>query len=61
MFDDARFYEMLANDPKSCGKKKCADSPMLIAVGAVDLNDDLLDAMEHADDYLLDEESLMAA
>ena len=61
MFDDARFYNSLAQDSKSYGRAKCADSAMFIAIGALDLDDDLIDAMENADAYLLDEEKRMAA
>lgn len=61
MFDDARFYGSLAENSKSYGKAKCSDSAMYIAISALDFEDDLLEAMEKADMYLLDEADKMAA
>ena len=61
MFDDARFYNSLAESSESYGKAKCSDSPMYIAISALDFDEDLLAAMENADLYLLGEESDMAA
>ena len=61
MFDDARFYNRLAESSNSYGKAKCSDAPMFIAISALDFDDDLLDVMENAERYLLDEESDMAA
>ena len=61
MFDDARFYCRLAENSNSYGKAKCSDSPMFLAISRLDFEDDLLDAMEHADDYLLDEQHDLAA
>ena len=55
MFDDARFYNRLAEDTGSYGKARCSDSAMFIAIGALDFDDDLLVAMDDADAYLLDE------
>lgn len=61
MFDDARFYNSLAEDSKSFGKAKCSDSAMYIAISALDFDDDLLDAMDDADTYLLDGEDVAMA
>ena len=61
MFEDVKIYERQSAKAAIGGKKKCSDNPMFIAIGALDFDDDLLDAMEHADRYLLDEESLLAA
>ena len=61
MFNDARFYNSLAENSKSYGKAKCKDSAMYIAVGALDFDDDLLDAMDNADAYLLDNEDVAMA
>ena len=60
MFDDARFYNRLAEDSRSYGRAKCTDSAMYLAISRLDFNDDLLVAMESADDYLI-EEPLKAA
>ena len=61
MFDDARFYCRLAENSKSYGKAKCSDSHMFLAISKLDFDDDLLDAMENADEYLLDEQHDLAA
>lgn len=61
MFDDARFYNRLAESSKSYGKATCADCAMFIAISALDFEDDLLAAMDNAEAYLLDEEAGMAA
>ena len=61
MFDDARFYCRLAEDSKSYGKAKCNDSAMFLAISKLDFEDDLLDAMDNADDYLLSESKDLAA
>ena len=61
MFDDARFYCRLAEDSKSFGKAKCSDSSMFLTISKLDFEDDLLDVMDHADDYLLDESKDLAA
>ena len=61
MFDDARFYNRLAEDSGSYGKAKCTDSAMYIAISALDFDDDLLAAMDDADAYLLDDENDLAA
>ncbi len=54
MFDDARFYGRLAENSKSYGKVSCTDSAMFLSISRLDFEDDLLSAMEKADDYLLD-------
>ncbi len=54
MFDDARFYGKLAENSRSFGKPRCEDSAMFLKISALDTDDDLLAAMERADDYLLD-------
>ena len=54
MFDDARFYSTLAENSGSLGHAACADSPMYLAISALDFDDDLLNAMESAEDYLID-------
>ena len=61
MFDDARFYSRLAEDSQSYGKAKCNDSAMFLAIIKLDFDDDLLVAMDNADDYLLDESKDLAA
>ena len=38
MFDDASFYNRLAESSASYGKAKCADSPMYIAISALDFD-----------------------
>ncbi|MBQ7218405.1 MAG: hypothetical protein IJS27_02775 [Ruminococcus sp.] len=54
MFDDARFYGKLAESSKSYGKAKCDDCAMFLKISALDTDDDLLAAIERADDYLID-------
>ncbi|GEM_PF-1984897 len=61
MFDDARFYCRLAEDSASYGKADCKDSAMFLTISKLDFEDDLLDAMDNADDYLLDESKDLAA
>ena len=61
MFDDARFYNSLAENSKSFGKAKCSDSAMYIAISALDFDDDLLAAIDDADAYLLDSEDVPMA
>lgn len=61
MFDDARFYGRLAEDSKSYGRAKCADSAMFVAISALDFENDLFDAMENAGEYLLDDDSVALA
>lgn len=54
MFDDARFYCRLAENTRSYGKARCSDSAMFLAISKLDFEDDLLSAMDRAEDYLLD-------
>ena len=61
MFDDAKFYDTLAKDKKSYGKPKCSDSAMFINISALDMEDDLPDAIENAESWLLDDSELLAA
>lgn len=61
MFDDARFYCRLAENSNSYGKAKCSDSPMFLALSKLDFDNDLLDAIDSADEYLLDESKDLAA
>lgn len=61
MFDDARFYCRLAEDSQSYGKAKCTDSAMFLSISKLDFEDDLLDVMDNADDYLLSESKGLAA
>ena len=53
MFDDARFYSRLAEDSALYGKVHSDDCRMYLAISALDFDDDLLAAMDSADDYLL--------
>ena len=61
MFDDARFYDTLAKDKKSYGRAKCSDSAMFITISALDMDDDLLEAVENAERWLIDDSELLAA
>ena len=61
MFDDARFYSRLAEDSKSYGHAKCSDSTMFLAISRLEFEDDLLDTIENADDYLIDRSGKLAA
>ena len=54
MFDDARFYCRLAENTRSYGKARCTDNAMFLAISKLDFEDDLLSAMDKAEDYLLD-------
>ena len=54
MFDDARFYVRLAENSCAYGRVRCSDSAMLLRIGALDFSDDLLAAIDRAEDYLLD-------
>ena len=54
MFDDARFYCRLAEDSQSYGKAKCNDSAMFLAISKLDFDDDLLTAIDRAEDYLIE-------
>ena len=60
MFDDARFYSKLAEDSRSYGRAKCSDCAMYLAISRLDFEDDLLAAIESADDYLIDDCRLAA-
>ena len=53
MFDDARFYSRLAEDSQSYGKVSSAESRLYVCISALDFDDDLLNAIESADDYLM--------
>lgn len=53
MFDDAKFYADLAQNAASYGKVRSDESRMFLKLSALDFNDDLLSAIECADDYLL--------
>ena len=61
MFEDARFYNRLAEDKKSYGKAKCSDSAMFITISALDMDDDLLAAIDEAESWLIDDSELLAA
>lgn len=61
MFDDARFYNSLAENSASYGKADCSDSAMFLAISKLDFEDDLLAAMDRAEEYLLDEPIGIAA
>lgn len=54
MFDDARFYSMLARDSRSYGIVRSDDAHMYLRISALDFDDDLLSAMDRVDDYLID-------
>ena len=54
MFDDARFYCRLAENTRSYGKARCTESAMFLAISKLDFEDDLLSAMDRAEDYLID-------
>lgn len=54
MFDDAVFYSRLAENTGSFGRAKCSDSAMFLAISKLDFDDDLLTAMDKAEDYLID-------
>ena len=49
MFDDARFYCRLAEDPKSYGIESCRESRLYLKISELDVNDDLLDFIESID------------
>lgn len=44
----------MAQDAASYGKVRSDESRMYLAISALDFNDDLLSAIDRADDYLLD-------
>lgn len=54
MFDDARFYSRLAENTRSYGRAKCSDSAMFLAISKLDFEDDLLAAMDDAEEYLIE-------
>ena len=53
MFDDARFYNRLAESSQSYGRAKCSDNAMFLAISKLDFDDDLLNAMDREEEYLL--------
>lgn len=53
MFDDARFYNKLAENSQSYGKANCGDSAMYLKISRLDFDNDLLTAIDRAEDYLL--------
>ena len=55
MFDDARFYNRLAENSRSYGRARCSDSAMFLAISQLDFDDDLLAAMESEEEYLIEE------
>lgn len=57
MFDDARFYGRLAENSHSYGKARCADSAMFLAISKLEFDDDLLAAMDRAEEYLIESET----
>lgn len=54
MFDDARFYSRLAENSRSYGKVRCSDCALYLKISALDTDDDLLAAMEKAEEFLID-------
>jgi len=54
MFDDARFYGKLAENSRAFGRLCCNDSAMYLKISALDTDDDLLAAIDRAEDYLID-------
>ena len=54
MFDDARFYGKLAENSRAYGKLSCDDCAMYLKISALDTDDDLLTAIDSAEDYLID-------
>ncbi|WP_316608781.1 hypothetical protein [uncultured Ruminococcus sp.] len=55
MFDDAGFYNRLAENSRSYGRARCSDSAMFVAISQLDFDDDLLAAMESEEEYLIEE------
>ena len=55
MFDDARFYNRVAENSRSYGRARCSDSAMFVAISQLDFDDDLLAAMESEEEYLIEE------
>ncbi len=54
MFDDVRFYVRLAENSRAYGKPCCDDCAMFLRISALDTEDDLLSAIDRADDFLVD-------
>lgn len=61
MFDDARFYNRLAEDSASYGRVKCSDSAMFLSIGKLELDDDLLSAIDEGECWLIDDSEALAA
>ena len=53
MFDDARFYSRLAEDSRSYGYADCNDIGGSDPDGKLDFENDLLSAMDRAEEYLI--------
>ena len=53
MFDDARFYGKLAEDSRSYGYVSCSDFASRKTFKPQDSDDDLLSAMDRAEEYLV--------
>ena len=53
MFDDARFYSKLAEDSRSYGYVSCSDCSSRYTFKPQDCEDDLLTAMDSAEEYLV--------
>ena len=54
MFDDARFYGKLAENSRTYGKLSCDDCAMFLRISALDTDDDLLAAIDRAEEFLID-------
>ena len=54
MFDDARFYGKLAENSRTYGKISCNDCAMFLRISALDTDDDLLAAIDRAEEFLID-------
>ncbi len=54
MFDDARFYGKLAENSRTYGKLSCDDCAMFLRISALDTDDDLLAAIDRAEEFLVD-------
>lgn len=54
MFDDACFYAKLKENAACYGKVRSEESRMYLTISALDFDDDLLAAIDRADDYLLE-------
>lgn len=53
MFDDARFYSRLAEDSRSYGYVSSSDCSSRYTFKPQDSDDDLLSAMDRAEEYLV--------